>query len=181
MNPIGVFFSLKAVINTLVRLAPVGLYSGSAVSGLVFDDFRGALLLLGFILNEAIALGYRLIMRGAYNPQCAFTRTDADFFVLPSPITQTVGFFYGFYLTEMYHKGAFEPGRFFIMTTLIALTIFSRVNVGCKSFVEALYCAVLGMVLGMGYFNAIKSYYKADFYRLEPADTAVDDFFRISS
>ena len=176
---IGIFFSLKAIINTLIRLAPMALYSGSALSGLVFDDFRGALLLLGFIINEAIALGYRIIMRGAYNPQCAFTRTDSDFFVLPSPITQTVGFFYGFYLTEMYHKGVFEPGRFFIMTTLIALTVFSRVNVGCKSVVEALYCTVLGMVLGMGYFNAIKSYYKPDFYKLEPVDAAVDDFFRI--
>lgn len=125
-------------------------------------------------------MGYRMIMRGAYNPQCAFTRTDTDYFVLPSPITQTVGFFYGFYLTEMYYKGEFEPGRFFIMTTIVSLTVFSRVNVGCKSFIEALYCTVLGMVLGMGYFNAIKSYYKQNFYKLAPADEAIDDFFQLA-
>lgn len=179
MSTINIFFSVKALINTLVRMTPVGLYTGSALSGLVFDDFRGLLLLLGFILNEAIALGYRLIMRGVYNPQCALSRTDTDYFVLPSPITQTVGFFYGFYLMDMYNKGVFEPGRFFIMTIIVALTIFSRVNVGCKSFVEALYCTVLGMILGLGYYNAIKKYYKPDFYKLQSVDDTVDDFFRI--
>lgn len=176
---VNLFFSIKALINTCVRLIPIGLYTGSAISGLVFDDFRGALLLLGFIINEAIAMGYRMIMRGVYNPQCALTRTESDFFVLPSPITQTVGFFYGFYLTDMYYKGAFEPGRFFVMTVLLSITIFSRINVGCKSFVEALYCSVLGMILGMGYFNVIKHYYRPDFFRLENVDSAVDDFFKL--
>jgi len=175
----NILFSITAIVNTLIRLVPIGLYSGSSISGLVFNDFRGALLLFGFIVNETIALGYRFLMKGVYNPQCAITRTETDFFVLPSPITQTVGFFYGFFMTDMFNKGSFSPGSFFVMTALLAITIFSRVNVGCKSLVEALYCAVLGMILGIGYYNAVKNYYRSDFFRLDNVDKAVDDFFTL--
>lgn len=176
---VGPFASGKAILNTLVRLLPIALYSGSSVSALLFGDFRGTLLFVGFIINEAIAYGYRLILNGVYNPQCALLKTEEDYFVLPSPISQTVGFFFGFFMSEMYAKGAFYPSRFFVLLVVLILTIFSRVNVGCKSFLDALYCAFLGILLGVGWFNIVKEYYRHDFYKLDESSNVLSDFLKL--
>lgn len=176
---IGPFASGKAILNTLVRLLPIALYSGSSVSALLFGDFRGTLLFVGFIINEAIAYGYRLILNGVYNPQCALLKTEEDYFVLPSPISQTVGFFFGFFMSEMYAKGAFYPSRFFVLLVVLILTIFSRVNVGCKLFLDALYCAFLGILLGVGWFNIVKEYYRRDFYKLDESSNVLSEFLKL--
>lgn len=182
MSSISAFSAAKAIINTLVRLSPVALYTGSAVSGLVFEDFRAVILLAGFILNESIAYGYRMILQGIYNPQCSLLRTADDYFVLPSPITQTIGFFTGFFLMEMYNNGVFLPARFFTLMVLVVVTSYSRINVGCESFLESLYCVILGMLLGVGYFNIIKEYYRRDFYKTTESESAseVSDFFKLN-
>lgn len=176
---VGPFASGKAILNTLVRLLPIALYSGSSVSALLFGDFRGTLLFVGFIINEVIAYGYRLILNGVYNPQCALLKTEDEWFVLPSPISQTVGFFFGFFMSEMYSQGAFYPSRFFILLVILILTIFSRVNVGCKSFLDALYCAFLGILLGVGWFNIVKEYYRRDFYKLDESSDVLSDFLKL--
>lgn len=160
----------KALINTLVRLSPIGLYSGSALSAFIFGDFRATLLFGGLMINEGIAFGYRMILRGIYNPQCALLQNGDDFFVLPSPITQTIGFVVGFFLAKMFNDSEFLPLRFFTMIVILSIVIFSRINVGCKGFLDAIYCAVLGMVLGIGYFNIIKDYYRRDFYKIDNED-----------
>ncbi len=177
----------KAIINSLIRITPVALYTGSAVSGLVFEDFRASILLLGFVLNEAISYGYRMILQGVYNPQCALMKTDQDYFVLPSPICQTVAFFAGFMFSEMYARQEFLPGKTFFLIALIVLTIFSRVNVGCKSFLDALYTTLVGLVLGVFYFNVVKDYYRPDFFRAKaspatgkPEDKGAGDFFEFN-
>ena len=89
----------KAIINTLVRLMPIGLYSGAAMNAVVMNDFRGVIIFMGFFFNELISLGYRMFIKGAYNPHCALLMTNQGSpFVLPSPITQTVGFFFAFFM-----------------------------------------------------------------------------------
>ena len=169
----------KAIINTLVRLSPISLYSGSALSGFVFSDFRATLLFVGLMINEGIALGYRLILRGIYNPQCALLSNGDDYFVLPSPITQTIGFVCGFFFAKMFEEGEFLPIKFFTMMFILSIVIYSRVNVGCKGLLDALYCAILGLVLGIGYFNLIKDYYRPNFYKLESVEKEFNDFFKV--
>ena len=170
----------KALINTLVRLSPIGLYSGSALSAFIFGDFRATILFAGLMINEGIAFGYRMILRGIYNPQCALLQNGDDYFVLPSPITQTIGFIVGFFIAKMFNDGEFLPLRFFTMFVILVISIFSRINVGCKGFLDAIYCALLGMVLGVGYFNLVKDYYRRDFYKVETSeDTSVADFFKM--
>ena len=86
--------TIKIFINTVVRIIPLGLYAGSAMSGAVFQDFRGVLLFCGFLGNELISLGYRMILHGVVNPQCALTySTEGTPFVLPSPIITNSRFF----------------------------------------------------------------------------------------
>jgi hypothetical protein len=167
------------ILNTLVRLFPIAIYAGSSMSGLLFDDFRGTLLFAGLMINEFIAYGYRLIMSGIYNPQCALMKTEEDFFVLPSPITQTYGFFFGFIIADMYTGETFKPWKFFVLLSLFMLVIYSRVNVGCKTFIDALYCSLLGIALGVGYYNLVKDYYKPTFYSLETAAQSANDFFKL--
>jgi hypothetical protein len=181
-TPISTFFISKALINTIIRLVPLSLYSGAIISGLVFDDFRAKLLFFGFVINEMISFGYRLILRGVSNPQCAtLTNTGTDFFVLPSPITQTVGFFVGFMLMHMYSNNTFYPATFFVYMILIVLTVFSRVNIGCKSILEALYCLLLGLILGVGYYSIVKPYYKEKLFSTDEgnSDGVLNDFFKL--
>ena len=166
----------KALINTLVRLSPIAFYTGSAISGALFSDFRAVLLLAGFLLNEFLSLGYRMIFRGATNPQCALLMSvNESPFVLPAPISQTVGFLYGFILADMYYTDIFSAFKFFVMTIILILTIYSRVNVGCKTLLDGIYCALVGTMLGVVYYSLVKDYYRADYLNVLSGSSASID------
>ena len=180
---ISLIDTLKMFINTLVRLIPLGLYAGSAMSGSVFQDFRGILLFCGFVGNEIIALGYKMVLRGTTNPQCALTYSEGGTpFVLPSPISQTVGMFVGFFFMDMYYNNTFNPLQFFLLTSLLLITIYSRMNVGCKTMLDAIYCALIGLLIGVIYYNLVKDYYKADYLKddITKTNTAINDFFKLN-
>ena len=167
---------IKGITNTVIRLLPIGLYSGTALSSFVFNDFRATLLFAWFMLNEFISMGYRIVLRGKENPQCALVRTENGHFTLPSPITQTVGFFCSFLLMKMYMSGQFKPLEFFVIALLLLITIWSRKNVGCSSFIDGVFSATVGMLLGAAYFSIVQDYYKQD-YLNETKDTTYDDVF----
>lgn len=173
----------KIFINTLVRLEPIGLYTGSLMAGVIFNDFRGLLLFLGFLANEMIGLGYKMVLRGVSNPQCALMYSESGTpFVLPSPISQTVGFFAGFFFMDMYYNSTFNPTKFFFLTIMIMITIYSRMNVGCKTLLDAIYCTLIGLLTGVVYYSIIKDYYKADYLNstITQADSAINSFFSIN-
>jgi hypothetical protein len=175
--------TIKIFTNTLVRLSPLGLYAGSAMSGVVFQDFRGVLLFLGFLGNELLSLGYRMILHGVVNPQCAITfSAEGSPFVLPSPITQTIGFFTGFFFMDMYYNNKFNPLEFFLLSMLLLMTIYSRINIGCKTLLDSIYCALIGLLLGVVYYNLIQPYYKANYLEqtITTADEAINNFFSIN-
>lgn len=173
----------KMFINTAIRIAPIGLYTGAAISGAVFDDFRGVLLFGGFIGNELLALGYKMVLKGNTNPQCALTYSESGTpFVLPSPISQTIGFFIGFLFMDMYFTNIFSPSKFIALTILQIMAIYSRVNVGCKTLLDAIFCSLIGMLTGVIYYNLVKDYYKANYMSstITQADTAINKFFSIN-
>ena len=173
----------KIFINTLVRITPVGLYAGSAMSGAVFQDFRGLLLFGGFLGNELLGLGYKMVLHGVSNPQCALMYSEAGSpFVLPSPISQTVGFFAGFFYMDMYYNNTFSAMEFFILTFLMLITIYSRMNVGCKTLLDAVYCTLIGLLFGVVYYNLVKDYYKADYLKEDiiKANNDINSFFSMN-
>lgn len=175
--------TIKIFLNTCVRLIPLGLYTGSAMSGTVFQDFRGLLLFFGFLGNELISLGYRMILRGVVNPQCALTYSSEGIpFVLPSPITQTVGFFVGFFYMDMYYNSTFTPFKFFLLSMMLLITIYSRVNIGCKTLLDSIYCALVGLLIGVIYYNLVQPYYQANYLSqtLTSASTDINNFFTIN-
>lgn len=175
--------TFKIFINTLVRIVPIGLYAGSAMSGVVFQDFRGILLFCGFLGNELLGLGYRMVLHGVSNPQCALLYSQSGTpFVLPSPITQTVGFFAGFFFMDMYYNSMFNAMEFFVLTFLILITIFSRMNVGCKTLLDAVYCTLIGLLFGVVFYNIVQPYYKADFLvdEITIANEDINNFFSLN-
>jgi hypothetical protein len=180
---LSIIDTIKIFINTGVRLIPVGLYTGSVMSGAVFQDFRGILLFIGLLGNELISLGYRMILRGIVNPQCALTFSSEGVpFVLPSPITQTVGFFVGFFYMDMYYNSTYGPLKFFVLTMMLLVTIYSRINIGCKTLLDSIYCALIGLLMGVIYYSLIQPYYKADYLvpALETASKDINNFFTIN-
>lgn len=177
---ISIIDTFKIFINTLVRITPIGLYTGCAMSGVVFQDFRGLLLFCGFLVNELLGLGYKMVLHGVSNPQCALMYAESGTpTVLPSPITQTIGFFAGFFYMDMYYTGKFSALEFFVLTTLIIITIYSRINVGCKTLLDAIYCSLIGLLFGVVYYNLVKDYYKADYLNKEimEANEDINNFF----
>ena len=173
----------KIFINTLVRLLPIALYAGSAMSGAVFQDFRGLVLFCGFLGNELLGLGYKMVLHGVNNPQCALMYSEGGTpFVLPSAISQTVGFFAGFFYMDMYYNNTFSPMEFFILTFLILITIYSRINVGCKTLLDAVYCTLIGLLFGVVYYSLVQPYYKADYLKstILKADEEINKFFSMN-
>jgi hypothetical protein len=175
--------TIKIFLNTLTRLVPLGLYTGSIMSGVVFQDFRGLILFCGFLFNELLSLGYRMILHGVVNPQCALTfSSEGTPFVLPSPITQTVGFFAGFFFMDMYYNGTFNSLEFILLTFLLLITIYSRINIGCKTLLDSIYCALIGLLLGVIYYNLTQPYYKADYLLkdITVINNNINNFFSLS-
>ena len=167
---------LKGIINTLIRLAPISFYAGSIISGALFSDFRAVLLLGGFIMNEALSFGYRMIFKGVSNPQCGFIiSSDDEVFILPSPITQTIGFLYGFIIADMYYTDKYNPFKFFIMLIIQIIGIYSRVNIGCKTLLEAVYCSLIGIMLGVVYYSIIKDIYRPDYFQIDNTNDTINE------
>jgi len=157
----------KAIMNTFMRLMPIILYGGSILSGLVFNDFRGTLLFLGFLGNEFVSLAYRMMLKSIDNPQCALLRYGDNNFILPSPLSQTMGFFGAFLLMKMYLEQSFQTVPFFIILILMLLSVYSINNIGCLAFVDALLTCLVGCLFGAMYFYIIKDNYKPDYYKFK--------------
>ena len=157
---IDVIVILISIVNTLVRLLPIALYTGTIVSNLVFDDFRANLLFIGFLVNEMLSFAYKFALKGTDKAECALLADPSNYYVLPSSITQTVGFFFGFILADVYFSNEFKSLKFIVLCILLALTIFSRVNVGCETTMNALIFACVGTGFGVIYYYIIKDYYK---------------------
>ena len=65
---------------------------------------------------------------------------------------------------------------------LIIITIYSRVNVGCKTLLDAIYCTLIGLLTGIVYYSLIKDYYKADYLNqsLTQANSTINSFFSVN-
>lgn len=154
---------LISILNTIVRLLPIAFYSGSIISNLVFNDFRANLLFIGFMLNELFAFAYKMAMGGKGKAECALLADPNNYYVLPSSITQTVGFFFGFVMANSYYENNFKSMKFIVLCLTLALTIFSRINVGCEDIISALVFASIGVAFGMIYYYVVKDFYVADY------------------
>ena len=147
---------LKGSLNTITRISPLALYMGCVVSGLVFEEQRALILLGGFFFVEMLSFFYS--MNNVQNPRCALFKSGEKHFNMPAPIPTVIGFFGGFLMCEMFEKQNFSPFKFFTLGLFILVTIWSRINVGCHTVVESVFAAVVGLILGFGFYYMVKDY-----------------------
>jgi Na+/H+-dicarboxylate symporter len=76
----------------------------------------------------------------------------------------------------------FNAMEFFVLTFLILITIFSRMNVGCKTLLDAVYCTLIGLLFGVVFYNIVQPYYKADFLvdEITIANEDINNFFSLN-
>jgi hypothetical protein len=151
MDPL--IFHTKAIVNTFVRLLPIGFYFGTIIMGILFTDIRAFILLVGFVANDMISLGFRKLFQTVDIPTCAIVESNKNFFTMPASHTQTVSFLMSFFLTEMYYKNIFNPVNFVLLGFLVLITAWSRINVGCESIVDIVFAIMIGLLIGATYYK----------------------------
>lgn len=55
-------------------------------------------------------------------------------------------------------------------------------NVGCKTLLDAVYCSMIGLLIGIIYYNLVKDYYKADYLNqnITAASDTINNFFKLN-
>ena len=159
--------AFKGIINTLVRLIPISLYMGTSLSFLLYNNKRASILLIGFFCLEII--GFVFSYNSKPNIQCGLFRSPSGTTNLPAPVPTVVGFFASFFIGEMYAEENFRPNKFFILISLVFISTWSRINIGCHTIVESGMAALIGLFLGFTYFNLVKDIYKEAKYESQPS------------
>ena len=137
--------AFKGIINTIVRLIPISLYMGTSMSFLLYNNKPASILLIGFFFIEII--GFVFSYNSKPNPQCGLFRSPSGTTNLPAPVPTVVGFFAAFLIAEMYAEENFRPNKFFLLITLVLISTWSRVNIGCHTVVESGMAALIGLFL----------------------------------
>jgi membrane-associated phospholipid phosphatase len=159
MDPL--IFHTKAIVNTFVRILPLGFYFGTIIMGILFTDLRAFILLMGFVANDLISFGFRQLFQTIDLPTCAIVESNKNFFTMPSSHTQTVAFLMSFFLTEMYVKNIFNPVNFVLLGFLLLLTGWSRINVGCENIIDVIFAILIGVLIGATYFKITETWVTA--------------------
>ncbi len=141
-----VFNLIPVFFHTFVKIMPVGLYLASFLESMLFNDIRGFFIFVGLLVNDLINIGYNYMMEAKPNINCAVVRnvfTD-DFFSFSTPHTQYIAFVTSFLMTSMYFKKVFYYSTFFMFVVLIAMTVWSRITIGCKDILGAGFNLLFG-------------------------------------
>ena len=156
MDPL--IFHTKAIVNTFIRLMPIGFYFGTIIMGILFTDLRAFILLMGFVANDVISFGFRQLFQTIDLPTCAIVESNKNFFTMPSSHTQTVSFLMSFFLTEMYYKNTFNPVNFILLGFILMLTSWSRINVGCETIIDVIFAIGIGTLIGATYYKITETW-----------------------
>jgi hypothetical protein len=170
MNPI--IFQTKAVLNTFIRLLPIGLYLGTLLMGILFTDIRAFVLFLGYFVNDLVSFGFRQMFQTVDLANCAIVQSVTNFYTLPSSHTQMISFTLAYFFTDMYVKQNFNIVNFIFLGFLLLVTIWSRINVGCENIVDGIFATILGIIIGTTYYKLTQSWNELDAIDQQQKQTA---------
>jgi membrane-associated phospholipid phosphatase len=156
MNPI--VFQTKAIINTFVRLIPLGLYFGTLLMGILFTDARAFILLIGYLLNDVISYGFRKMYQTVDLVNCAIVQSPTNFYTMPSSHTQTVAFTLAYFFMDMYIKNSFNVINFIFLGFMLLVTMWSRINIGCEAIIDSMFAVVIGIIVGSVYYRLTQNW-----------------------
>lgn len=156
MNPI--IFQTKAVINTFIRLVPLGLYFGTLLMGILFTDIRAFVLLIGYFLNDLISYGFRQMFQTVDLINCALVQSSTNFYTMPSSHTQMVAFTMAYFFMDMYQKQNFNIVNFIFLSFILLITMWSRINIGCETAIDCIFAVIIGIIIGAVYYRLTQSW-----------------------
>ena len=158
---------IKAILHTFVRFLPLGLYSFTYFSTILYKDVRSVLLLFGLLLNDFIGTLYKKFYKVQDRASCSIMGSPGvdgqDAPSLPNAHTEIISFIFGFFVNRAIDKEDKDPITIGFLLALVILTIYSRIETGCKTLNEALLNVIFGLIWGSIYYNLIsENYNKAE-------------------
>jgi hypothetical protein len=152
----------KIIINTIVRVLPIGLYLASLLSSMLMENNIAMILFFGQLINDFIGFCYRFILKPKGKLQCAIVRVGELYYTMPAPHTQVVAFYFSFFIADMYYNNNFNAVKFLGLLAMLLCTIWSRMDVECKDMLDIVLAFSLGCGIGISYYYIIKDYYNKD-------------------
>ena len=149
----------RIIINTVVRVLPIGLYLATLLSSMLMDNKQGLILFFGQLINDLVGLCYRFIFKPKGKLQCAIVRVGDIYYTMPAPYVQVVAFYFSFFMVDMYYKNHFDAIKFVGLTVILLATIWSRLDVECKDMLDVILAFSLGCGIGLSYYFLVKEYY----------------------
>ena len=160
---VNILSFLIGLIHTFVRFLPLGLYFFVYLSSALYKDLRAAYLFIGLVVNDLIGYLYKKYTKFRPNGACAIfskldDKTEPGF--LPNPHTLYISFVAAFFYSDMWYKYKFDFIPFIFILFLLILTIWSRIDIGCKEFKDVVLNVVFGALRGIIYYYFVSSYYR---------------------
>ena len=174
----------KIILNTIVRVLPIGLYLATLLSSLMLDNNTAMILFFGQLINDVMGLCYRFILKPKGKMNCAIVRVGDLYYTMPAPHTQVVAFYFSFFMADMYFSGKFNSMKFLGLLCIVLLTVWSRMDVECKDMLDVVLAFSLGASIGIAYYYIVKEYYdikkedELDDGSVRQDDELINDVFR---
>ena len=150
------------LLHTLIRFMPLGIYFFTYFSSAIYKDMRSALLLMGLVINDLVGYLYKSYTNYKENPNCAiFDANDSDsqHGFLPNSNTEVMSFVTTFFFSDMYYKDKLDVIPFTSLLTMLFVTIWSRMSIGCETSKSIIYNMIFGIIWGMLFYFFVKEYY----------------------
>ena len=155
----------KDLLNTFVRIMPLGLYFFTYFSLTLFRDLRAGVLLLGLILNELFGYIYKKYGKLTPNIECSIfcnDKLDKAFSFINNTHIEIICFVAAFFISDMWYKDNMDWFKFNFLLFMIIVTIWSRMSIGCQNDLQLVIFNVLfGLILGGLYYYFFSDYYKS--------------------
>lgn len=154
--------TVKILLNTVVRVLPIGLYLATLLSSMLFDNKMALVLFFGQLLNDIVGFSYRFLLKPKGKIECAFVKVGDLYYTMPAPYIQVVAFYFSFFMADMYYSDKFSTTKFIGLLMILLITIWSRIDIGCKSMLDVMLALTLGFGIGISYYYIFKDYYMSD-------------------
>ena len=155
----------KDLLNTFVRIMPLGLYFFTYFSLTLFRDLRAGVLLLGLILNELFGYIYKKYSKITPSEACSLfgnVKLDKAFSFINNTHIEIICFVAAFFISDMWYKDNMDWFKFNFLLFMIIVTIWSRMAIGCQKDLQMVIFNVLfGLILGGLYYYFFSDYYKS--------------------
>ena len=162
MNFIEMLNYFIGLIHTLIRFLPLGVYFFTYFSSALYKDLRTAILLIGLIINDLIGYIFnKYFSTKLKRDACSIFGKEGDKSpgFLINPHTEIMSFICGFYFSDMYYKQKLDNLPFIFLLTMLFLTIWSRVTIGCKNMKDVGFYLITGLMFGVIYYYFVSKYY----------------------